>query len=174
MFTAISGALMSAVGGFYSAVGQRNELKSRALSADFEASMANLNARSAEQDAQAVLKAGQDETGQAEMRYGQLAGEQRASAGGSGTQIGVGSNAEVAASIALARDIDRMTITENTVRAAGAARLRSVNERNRGLLATVSASNLRASAKTIKPWLAATNSLFGSAGNIGGAVARGY
>lgn len=170
---AIGGALLQAVGAFFTASSERNVIKSRALSADHEASMANLNARQAELDAQAVLESGRHEIGLRTLAYGQEAGAQRAALGGAGAQVGVGSAAEVAASIQLAKQVDTLTITKNSVRAAGQARMRAAEMAGRSLLARASGRNLRAAAGSIKPWLSAGTSLLTSVGQSAGSMFPG-
>lgn len=162
----IGGALMSSIGAFYAAKSQQTQFKSQALSLEFEQSMAALNALQAEQDAQATLRAGQQEIGQLGLRSAQERGSVRASQGASGVQAGVGNAAEVQASMRLAQEMDALTINANAIRAAGARRTQATNARNEGLLAGVSARNLRGSARSINPYMAANASLLSNAGTV--------
>jgi hypothetical protein len=157
---------MGSIGGFYNALSERNQLRSRALSADFEASMASLDARSAEEDAQWDLKAGQQQRALVTLQHGQERAAQLASQGASGLQIGVGSLAEARASTEWAKQVDALTIDANATRAANQARLRAVNARNRALLATVSARNIRRASGSINPWMTAFGSLLGSGSQV--------
>ena len=161
-----AGALLSAVGGYYAALSHRNELKSRALSVEYERSVANQNARQAEEDAQALLEQGQQQQGLLSMQRGQERAARATMVAKSGVVAGVGSAAEVAASEELVAKLDAMTINANAVRAAGAARMRSAGYQNASRLAGVSAANLRGSARTVSPGLAATTSLLNSAGSV--------
>jgi hypothetical protein len=162
----IGGALTSAVGAYYSVLGQRYQLRSQALSRDFEASIAGFNARAAERDAQALIQAGQQRKGLSTLRFGQLKAASRTRTAAAGVQAGVGSAAEVQASIEAVKEIDSLTIELNAVRAAGAARTRAVDFRNRALFARVSAANARRSAGALSPGLAAATSLLGGAGRV--------
>ncbi len=163
---AIMGAVNSAIGGYYAAKSQKNQLKSQALTMDFQRSMSEINARQSEFQAQSILQSGQQQVGQLTMRYGKLKGARRASVGASGISLGVGSVAEVEASQDLAKEVDAMTINANSVRASEEARMRGVGFQNQGLLQGVSADNLRGSASTISSLGMATTSLMGSASSL--------
>jgi hypothetical protein len=162
----IFGAITGAIGSFYSAKSQQSQLKSGALTAEYEASIANLNARSAELDAQTAIEAGQREAGRRSLLAGQEEGATRARIGASGTQLGVGSAAEVTASEELSNQIDALTINVNAARAAGQARMRAVSYGNQAALDRVSATNMRRTARSINPWMAAGTSLLGGASQV--------
>ena len=99
----ILGAVYEMVGGYYKAMSRRGELKQQALSLDFEAFTSNLDARSSELDAMAVLDAGKQALGQYTMQAGQFRADVATSQAASGIQAGVGSAAEVMASLAVRR-----------------------------------------------------------------------
>ena len=166
----ISGALLSAIGSYRAAESQRYQLESQALELELQGSLANLNARAAEQDAEAILEAGAREKGRTTLRFGQVKGAARARAAAAGIQAGVGSAAEVQVSIEAAKEIDSLTIERNAVRAAGAARLRGVNLRSQALLSRVGVQNLRRGARSLSPGLAAATSLTGSAATVTGQI----
>ncbi len=159
----IAGALTGALGAFYSAKADQYRLRSQALDLEFESSIANINARQAELDAESIFEAGAREKALRTLQFGQVKGAARASQAARGIQAGVGSAAEVQASIDFARELDAFTIDANTVRAAGEARRRAVDQRNAALLSRVSAQNIRSAAGSISPGLAAAGSLLGSA-----------
>lgn len=160
------GAAYNAVGAFFGAKSQQKQLESGALSAEHEASIANLNARAAESDAQAILAAGQRDVGLTGLRYAQEKGSSAASAAARGVQAGVGSAAEVQASIEFAKQVDQMTITADSVRSAEAQRTRATDLRNRSALSLTSARNLRRTARSINPWSSAAASLLGGGGQL--------
>lgn len=162
----ITGSILGAIGAFASAQAQKDQLKGQAMTLEFQQSMANLNARQAEDDAQAILRAGRGEIGRLTLAAGQEKGRARVSAAARGVTVGVGSAAEIEASIDLVKEIDAMTINENSVRAAGQARMQATNSRNQSLLAGVSAGNLRRTAGTINPAQAAGNSMLVSGGRF--------
>lgn len=162
----IGGYLTQAVGSYYAAESQKYALKSQAMDLKYRQTMANMNARSAEQEAQAVIQAGQAEMGRLGLQYGQLKGEMRASTGARGVQAGVGSEAEAAASVEYAKQTDRIMINSNAVRAANAARARAVGMRNEAAMAGANASALRSQAGAIQPWMSAGSSLLAGAGSV--------
>lgn len=161
----IGGAFLGAVGTYYEAKARQSELKSQALSMDFEQSMAAINARRMEVEAESILQAGRQQVGLSGLQWAQTRGANRARTGARGVQAGVGSAAEVTASIDYAAEVDKLTISANAVRAAGNARMGAVDQRNRGLLAGVSASNLRMTARGINPLSMAHTSLLASSGS---------
>lgn len=165
-FMQFGGALVGAIGGYFAAEAQRSEIKSQALSAEFESSMSALNARAAEKDVFRIQEAGRQELMFADLRASADKATQKVSAAARGVAVGTGSSAEIAASIELARQIEARTIRTNTARAAGARLVEATNERNRGTLAGISSRNLRASAHSINPFLGATGGLLGSVGAV--------
>lgn len=160
----VAGAINEAIGAYYTTQANIGRSRQDRLNLEFQGSIADLNARIAEQDAQAALAAGQHEAMLASLRFAAVRGSQRARQGASGLQIGVGSAAEVDASIEAAREMDLLTIERNTLRAAGAARMRAVDQRNRAEMARVAAQNLGDLESTFNPGLSAFTSLLGSAG----------
>lgn len=162
-----AGMALSAVGAYYAVEAQKGNLRQQALSADFQAQQAALNAEQAEKEAQAILSAGQGEKMALTLRQGQERAGLLAGQGASGTAIGgPGSNAEVRASQRLLQRIEAMNLDSNAIRAANAARTQSVNARNESDLARVSARNMRGTAGSLNPYLAAGASVFGSAGTL--------
>ena len=167
MALSIAGTGMQFLGAYYGAKQQQHELKSQALAAEFEATMSSINARLAESDANAILAAGRDEANRSAMQYQQLKSATKVSSAAHGVQAGVGSAAEVQASIELAKQVDALTINKNTVRAAGNARIQARNQRNQSALSLVSAGNLRSTAGSISPFAAGTGSLLSGLGSLG-------
>lgn len=166
LWTSLAGSGLQAVGNFYSVKSQQAQLKSQASAAEFQQSMSAINARSAEEEAQAITEAGNREQSRVSARYGQLKSSERAATAGRGIKAGVGSAAEVQASIELAKQVDVFTVNSNAVRASNAARTQAVNERNQSNLAGVSAANLRSTAGSLNPYAAVAGSLLGSASGI--------
>jgi hypothetical protein len=164
--------LTGAIGSFYAAKSQQYELRSQQLSLEYQQNIANLNARLAEADARAIIEAGHHAVGLSTLRAGQIEAANRAATAARGVQAGVGSAAEVQASLAFARESDAITIDANAARQAAQARLRAVDLSNRGLLAGVSASNIRRTASGISPGLAGFTSLLSGTSRIAGQQAR--
>lgn len=158
---AAAGLVTAAIGAYASSNAQKHQLRSQASSLDYQQQMSQLNARAAENDAQEILRAGNQQIGLVGMRYAQEKASIRASTAGRGVVLGEGNAAEVQASISLARDIDIMTLRTQTVREATNARLRGVNARAQGAAAGASAANMRATASSINPALQAHTTLIG-------------
>ncbi len=168
----IAGVVVQAVGAFYAAESQKYQLKSNALTLEFESSIASINARAAEADVAAIFEAGRRRRAAVTLRFGQIKARQRVSTAGRGIQAGVGSAAEVATSIELATTVDAYAIDANTFRAVQAGRRRALDLRNRALLTGVSARNVREAGRGISPGLAAATSLLGGAADTAQSFAR--
>lgn len=166
MFASIAGTMLSAVGSYYAAQSQKSQLKSQALSAEFASSMARMDASRAEEDANAILEAGQREAAALTLQQGQERAGVQVSQAVSGTVTGAGSNAEVLASQRLIQRIDAMTVDSNALRAAAGARTRATNSRTEAAMLGVSARNLRTSAGSINPAMGAAASLLGGASTV--------
>lgn len=163
---AVAGAAVSSIGAFFSASSTRYAGRSQALNLEFEASIAGVNAELAERSAATAIRAGRQTKAAVTEQFGQIRSSAQVTQAASGLQAGVGSSAEVLASIELAKARESSTIDMNTVRAVNAARMQAVDLRNRALLNRVSAHNLRTQANNISPWLAGATSLIGAAGPV--------
>ena len=168
----IFGAVNSAIGAYYSAESQKNQLKMQAQNQRFQADMARINARGAAFNAAQITQAGQQQSGQYTMRAGQARAGAVASMAGRGIRGGVGSAGEVLGSMDLIKEIDRLTINANTVRQAEAARTQATNYATQATMSQLSAQNLSSTAGTIYPGLSVSTSLLGSAADIGTTWAR--
>lgn len=162
----LAGALSQAVGAWYAAQTARHEAKSASLAWQHRQTIANLNAREAEKQAQAVLEAGEQEKGRYLMQVGREREERRVMQAVSGTEADDANAAEVRASAKLLAQIDSQTIDSNTLRAAQAARGQRVGFQNESLLAGVSARNARRTARSINPVAAAAGSLLATSGPV--------
>ena len=121
---------VSAVGAYYAVEAQKGNLRQQALSADFQAQQAALNAEQAEKEAQAILSAGQGEKMALTLRQGQERAGLLAGQGASGTAIGgPGSNAEVRASQRLLQRIEAMNLARQAEEWAAEARQDARDER---------------------------------------------
>ena len=86
--------------------------------------------------------------------------------------MGVGSTANVFASDAVMREIDKLTMNSNRVRAANQMRTRGVQADIRSDMLGVSASNMFATASTVSPFLNMTTTLMSGIGDF--AANKGY
>ncbi len=166
---AIMGMIQSGIGTFYAAKSNKNQLKSQAMTFDYQKQMSALNARAMEESAQQILRSGEFDIGRLTLRAGQVKGSARASQAARGGQIGTGSNAEELASLELMKQTDALTINSNTVRAAWAARTQAQNYEAQAAMAGVSAFGANSAASQINPWMQAGTNLLSSGGNVASA-----
>ena len=162
-----AGVITQSIGAYYQAKMAQHEARSKASSMRFKAEMAGINASIARDNAGSIREAGQYAKAQLTMRAGMEMAKSLTRQGARGITMGVGSAAESMASEELIKDMDAFTVDSNTMRQAQAQEMQSVNLRNQGLLAGVSARNLERSASSISPGGAAFTSLIGGASRVG-------
>lgn len=162
------GAVGGAINSYYAAQGKQAELKMQAQNLRFASQMSALNARQAEVAAQQATIAGQRAIGRYTMEAGQRKASARTAMAARGIQAGVGSAAEVMASMDLVKEVDRLTMDTNIVRQAEALRSQQINYMSQSVMQGTSANNLYATAGSISPFSATFTSLMGSAASIGG------
>ncbi len=162
-----AGAASAAIGALFSVRAEQSRAKAQALSLEHEASMAAINARQAEVEAQSILQGSHRDIAAVTLQAGQDKAALRAQTGGAGLAVGAGSAGEVQASIDLVKELDTRAIRINAVAGAGAARMRRTNQLNTALLGRVSARNLRGTAgNDAIGATAATASLLDSGGRL--------
>lgn len=147
------------VGAVTSAFGAKSSAQNTQSNLLAQAGMADVNARIAELGAQSALQQGQHQIGSLTMRAGQIKSSQRARLAANGVDLGVGNAAELQASTDLMKEIDVNTAELNAIRNAWGYRSQGVNFQNEALLKRTAAGN-------IKPGMAFTSSLLGSAGSV--------
>lgn len=162
------GAVTSAVGTYYAAQSQQYQAKSQASNYQFQADMARMNASSDERNAETILEAGKSQIANYTMQAGQEKSDATASMAARGIALGVGSAADVSASMDVVKDINVLNINSNTVRAAANERMQGANELGEADLYGASAKNALATAGSISPTANTMASLLTSAGQIGG------
>jgi hypothetical protein len=168
----ILGAANSAIGSFYSAQSQQNQLKMQAQNQAFAAEMARVNQGMARFTAGATMREGQERIGRYTMGAGQARASAKAALAARGGVLSEGAPAEVLGSMDLVKEIDKLTMSAANVRAAEAAKLQAFNIGVGATMADISAQNLQATASTIYPGLSLGTSLLGSATDIAGTWAR--
>lgn len=164
----VLGGIDSAIGSFYAAQTAQYQEKSQASNLTFQGNMAAINASRAEMTAQSIEEAGKSRV----ASYTTQAGEQKAGATASmaarGIALGVGSAADVSASMDVQKSLNVLAINSNTTRQAWSARQQGTNYQNQALVARTGAANATASANSISPVGGAMNSLLGSATQVAG------
>ena len=162
--------------GFISARAQasaeRYKLKSQALSIQRQQDMAEINSDMLESQAQQIARAYNRQAMTKTMAAGLKEGKARASFAARGIQMGVGSTADAFASSKIMREIDKLTMNANKVKAVNQMRTRGVQADIRGDMLGVSADNLFASASAVSPMLNMTSTLLTGAADF--AANKGY
>ena len=128
--------------------------------------MAKLNKRMLESQAQHIGKAYNKQIAIRTMKAGQAISSSKASFAARGIQMGVGSTANVFASAELMKEIDRLTMNVNKVKAMNTKRAQAVNMGVRGDMLGMSADNLFSTASTISPFMNMSSTFLTGASSI--------
>jgi hypothetical protein len=162
-----SAAGLAAVTGYFSALTKRQTLKNKAVSLEFQGTMADMQARDYEDQALLLIEAGNSEISRRGMQAGQERAQAIVGSARRGVLLGAGSSAEVRASMEIVRRMEARTIKTNVRRQSQQARRAALNSRLSAQAARVSAQNARGAASAVSPGLVA----LGSAGNMFGQAA---
>ena len=168
LITGIGGTLTGMIANRAAANTERYKLRSQALNFEHQRDMAKLNRRMLESQAQHIGRAYNKQIAIRTLKAGQAISSSKASFAARGIQMGVGSTANVFASAELIKEIDRLTMNTNKVRAMNNQRLRAVNMGIRGDMLGVSANNLFSTASAVSPFMNMTSTLLIGATNIVG------
>lgn len=155
----IGGTIGNMIGANAAANTQRYQLESQGLNYEHQQDMAKINARMLEMQAQQIARAYDRQIMTKTMQAGLATGKMRASFAARGIQMGVGSTANVFATDAIMKEIDKLTMNANKVRAVNQMRTRGVQADIRGDMLGVSANNMFASASAVSPMLNMTSTL---------------
>lgn len=172
---------MQGAGAASSAIGAYSGAKSSKSSLNFQAGMADTNAKSimdmalinqqmAEGSAQQTLLTGQREVQRSQIATANLKGSQRASMAANGIDLGEGTANQVLTSTDVLGEVDANTLQANAVRSAWGYRLQGQAEFNRSRTQADNSRSQavmsRASADAISPGNAAFTSLLSSAPTV--------
>tara|TARA_R100001440_G_scaffold38741_1_gene58384 strand:+ start:324 stop:896 length:573 start_codon:yes stop_codon:yes gene_type:complete len=151
---------------------ERYKLESQGLNYELQSNLADLNADMLTLEAQQVARAYNRQIMTKTLQDGLKKGTARASFAARGIQMGVGSTANVFATSAIMKEIDKLTMNSNKVRAVNQMKTRGVQADIRGDMLGVSASNMFASATTVSPFLNMASTLLTGAADF--AANEGY
>ena len=168
----IGSTISGLIGANSAANTEKYKLKSQGLNFEHQQDMASINARMLEMQAQQIARAYDRQIMTKTMAAGLKKGAARASFAARGIQMGVGSTANVFATDAIMKEIDKLTMNANKVRAVNQMRTRGVQADIRGDMLGVSASNMFASASAVSPLLNMTSTLLTGATDF--AANKGY
>ena len=145
---------------------ERYLARSKALNFEHQRDMAQLNKRMLENQAQHIGRAYNKQIAIRTMKAGQAISRSKASFAARGIQMGVGSTANVFASAKLMKEIDRLTMNTNKVRAMNTKRGQAVNMGIRGDMYGMSADNLFTTASSISPIMDMSSTFLTGASSI--------
>ena len=145
---------------------ERYKTRSAALNFEHQRDMMQLNKRMLESQAQHIGRAYNKQIQIRTMKAGQAMASTRASFAARGIQMGVGSTANVFASAELLKEIDRLTMNTNKVKAMNTKRAQAVNMGIKADMAGMSASNLFSTASTISPFMNMSSTFLTGASSI--------
>lgn len=149
-----AGAAASAVGSYYSAQSQKSSL-------NLQASLADINAKTAESTAQSALLAGDRQEQSVRLRTAQLKSKQTVALAANGVDLSQGSALRTLTDTDVMGDIDANTVKANAVRAAWGYRTQATGFQNQALTS-------RAGASAVSPLMAGATSLLGGASQVAG------
>lgn len=149
-----AGAAASAVGSYYSAQSQKSSL-------NLQASLADINAQTAESTAQSALLAGDRQEQSVRLRTAQLKSKQTVALAANGVDLSQGSALRTLTDTDVMGDIDANTVKANAVRAAWGYRTQATSFQNQALTS-------RAGASAVSPLMAGATSLLGGASQVAG------
>lgn len=162
----IGGTVGGIIGNWATSNRQKYEASSAGLTLEHQEDMAAINADMLEMQAQQIARAYNRQIMTKTMAAGLKTGTARASFAARGIQMGVGSTANVFATDAIMKEIDKLTMNSNRVRAANQMRTRGVQADIRSDMLGVSASNMFATASTVSPFLNMTSTLMSGVGDF--------
>ena len=164
----ISSMLTGMIGASSKANTERYLARSKALNYEHQRDMAQLNKRMLENQAQHIGRAYNKQIAIRTMKAGQAISRSKASFAARGIQMGVGSTANVFASAELMKEIDRLTMNTNKVKAMNTKRGQAVNMGIRGDMYGMSANNLFTTASSISPIMDMSSTFLTGASSIVG------
>ena len=168
----IGGTVTGLIGNWAKSNRQKYEAKSAALNLEHQEDMAAINADMLEMEAQQVFRAYNRQIMTKTMAAGLKEGKGKTSFAARGITLGYGSVANVFASDAVMRELDKITMNSNRIRAANIMRTKGVQSDIRSDMLGVSASNMFKTASTVSPFLNMTSTLMSGVGDF--AANEGY
>ena len=162
----IGGTVTGLIGNWAASNRQKYEAESAGLTLEHQEDMAKINADMLEMEAQQVFRAYNRQIMIKTMAAGLKEGKAKTSFAARGITLGYGSVANVFASDAVMRELDKITMNSNRIRAANQMRTRGVQADIRSDMLGVSASNMFATASTVSPFLNMTSTLMSGVGDF--------
>ncbi len=162
----IGGIATGVIGAWGAAATEKYKYKSLALSLEHKKDMALFNMRMKESQAQHLNRVFNNRYQIATLKHGQRKGTARATFAARGIQMGVGSTKDAFVSDDIMKEIDKITMNSNKVRAVENKRLEAVGLGIQADAYGISASNMFATASSISPFINMSSSLLTGAGSL--------
>ena len=162
----VSSLVTGLIGDYSRANTERYNARNRALNLEHQRDMAQLNKRMLESQAQHIGRAYNKQIAIRTMKAGRDISSTKASFAARGIQMGVGSTANVFASAEILKEIDRLTMNTNKVKAMNTKRAQAVNMGIRSEMYGMSADNLFSTASSISPFMNMSSTFLTGAGSI--------
>ena len=162
----IGGIATGVIGACGAAATEKYKYKSLALSLEHKKDMALFNMRMKESQAQHLNRVFNNRYQIATLKHGQRKGTARATFAARGIQMGVGSTKDAFVSDEIMKELDKITMNSNRVRAVEDKRLEAVGLGIKANQYGVSASNAFATASSISPFMNMSSSLLTGAGSF--------
>ena len=159
-------ALTGVIGAYYASESEKYKTKSLALSLEHKKDMALFNMRMKESQAQHINRAYNKQFQIATLKAGAKKSTARASFAARGIQMGVGSTKDAFVSDEVMKELDKITMNSNKVRAVENKRLEAVGLGIQADQYGLSASNAFATASSISPFMNMGSSLLTGATNV--------
>jgi len=162
----ISSMLTGIIGAGSQANTERYKARSAALNYEHQQDMMELNKRMLESQAQHIGRAYNKQIAIRTMKAGRDISSTKASFAARGIQMGVGSTANVLASAEILKEIDRLTMNTNKVKAMNNRRTQAVNMGIKADMLGMSADSLFTTASSISPFMNMSSTFLTGASSI--------
>ena len=162
----VGGTATGLIGAYFSSQTEKYKTKSLALQYEHKRDMALFNRRMKESQAWHLNDVYNKRIQIATLKAGQRRGKARAMVAARGIQMGVGSTKDAFVSDEIMKDIDRITMNSNKVRAVEGKRLEAVGLGIQADAHGLSASYMFATASSINPWMNMSSTLLTGANTL--------
>ncbi len=162
----IGGTVTGLIGSYFAASTEKYKTKSLALQLEHKRDMALFNRRMKETQAHHLNRVYNQQYQIATLKQGGTKSSAKASFAARGIQMGVGSTRDAFVSDEIMKDLDKITMNSNKVRAVENKRLEGVGLGIQADAYGLSASNAFATASSISPWMNMSSSLLTGSSNL--------
>ena len=155
----IGGTVTGIIGSYFASEAEKYKTKSMALQLEHKRDMMLFNASMKERQAQHLNRVYNQRSQAKTLGFGKAKGTSRALMAARGVQMGVGSTKDAFVSDEILKELDKITMNSNKVRAVENKRLEAVGLGIQADAYGLSASNAFATASAISPWMNMSSSL---------------